>query len=209
MKSFAEYEEQKAADNLARVMVDCNVDPVEFCDDVLEYFVLNESMPINELLAGLGGAAGQMWNKVKQGVSQMGQAYSSGEGQAKYNKANQMITQLRDNLKQLGVVETKPMGTAFDNLSAGLQQAVSSMQGDSAMQAKQAFPSKYQGQFVTPEVVPDQQPQQQPDPNAQLQPNPQQHQQSVGQQNTLASGVPNLKNPLDPKNFQPQNVGIR
>lgn len=206
MKSFAEYEEQKAADNLARVLVDCNVDPVEFCDDVLEYFALNESMPINELLAGLGGAAGQMWNKVKQGVSQMGQAYASGEGQAKYNKANQMITQLRDNLRQLGVVETKPMGVAFDSLSTGLQQAVSSMQGDPAMQAKQAFPSKYQGEFVTPEVVPDQQ-NQQPQQPQQLQPNPQQHQQSVGQQNVPATGVPNLQNPLDPRNFQPQLAG--
>jgi len=155
MKSFAEYEEQKAADNLARTLVAYDIDPAEFCDNVLEYVALNESMPVNELWSGLKGAVGNMWNTAKQG-------YASGEGQAKYNKANQMITQLRDNLRQLGVAETKPMGQAFDNLSTGLQQAVTSMQGDPTMQATQAFPSKFQGKTVTPEVVPETEPQQQP-----------------------------------------------
>jgi hypothetical protein len=208
MKSFAEYEEQKAADNLARVLVAYDIDPAYFCDNVLEYVAsLNESVSLNELMAGLrgmagqaakgiGGAIGGMAGGIARGASKMGQAYTAAERQQQFKQAGNMITQLQNNLVSLGMDQTGLKQT-FDSLAQGLQQA----QGQSAQnqQSAEAAPAAAQsGQQPAAQVGQHQQTVgQQAQVGAQGQ-----HQQTVGQ--WTDPSAKRVQQPLNPKHFQPQ-----
>lgn len=162
MKSFAEYQEHRAGEELAERLAGYGIDPDQFCDDALELFAAcNESELYNELMGGLKnlaqGAMGQMgnawqgakdmagraWSGAKdmagqavqgaqQGMQNMGNLYQQGEQGAQLQRAKAAVAQLQQQLKQMGYA-SPGVEKSLGFLTNHLDQAATAVAGDPSM----------------------------------------------------------------------------
>jgi hypothetical protein len=162
MKSFEEYQVQRAGEELAERLAYYGIDPDEFCDNVLEVCAAcNEAELYNELLGGLrnvaqgamGGLgqawqgakdmagqawqgardmAGQAWQGAKQGMQNVGNLYQQGEQGAQLQRAKAAVQQLDQQLKQMGYNSPGILG-ALQNLIKHIDGAAAQVAGDPSM----------------------------------------------------------------------------
>jgi len=142
MKSFSEYQEQKAVERLARTIVECRIDPYEFCDNILESYVKNEGF-FGKMGAGLAGAA-----------KNFGQNYKAGARGYGYDQAVKAVQGLQQQLQQLGYPFDPSIEKVFTDLQKGLETQKNNPQQQQQQPGRQPPPLNPQGQAV-PQALPD------------------------------------------------------
>ena len=141
MRTFNEYREHKQDEELATLIVEAGLDPIEFCGYVLEVAAQCDTGDelYNELWGGLKGLAQGAWNGVKNNVMPMAQqafqkagkwasdTYQTGQKTQDIQNAQKSLNDLKMSLEKLGFDQqslTKSLGFIHQQL----QQAVTNVQ---------------------------------------------------------------------------------